>query len=131
MVYVCRSEPKIFFCKQRTAYEMRISDWSSVVCSSDLVIGLALEARDALDAWHRMGRKRAERRDQETPTVTVAVLERDGPEPRALVITSGDDLAAELDVPTEIELVGGVVQIGRAACRERVWQYVWIWVVAV
>src|SRR3546814_5469920 len=25
-----------FFCKQKTAYEMRISDWSSDVCSSDL-----------------------------------------------------------------------------------------------
>src|SRR3546814_3091852 len=28
----------IFFFKQKTAYEMRISDWSSDVCSSDLVI---------------------------------------------------------------------------------------------
>src|SRR3546814_10998961 len=28
----------IFFCKQKTAYEMRISDWSSDVCSSDLLI---------------------------------------------------------------------------------------------
>src|SRR3546814_6967388 len=26
----------IFFFKQKTAYEMRISDWSSDVCSSDL-----------------------------------------------------------------------------------------------
>src|SRR3546814_9130348 len=26
-----------FFVKQKTAYEMRISDWSSDVCSSDLV----------------------------------------------------------------------------------------------
>src|SRR3546814_7877006 len=30
-----------FFFKQKTAYEMRISDWSSDVCSSDLV-GFAL-----------------------------------------------------------------------------------------
>src|SRR3546814_6494382 len=29
----------IFLFKQKTAYEMRISDWSSDVCSSDLVIG--------------------------------------------------------------------------------------------
>src|SRR3546814_11103785 len=29
----------IFFFKQNTAYEMRISDWSSDVCSSDLWIG--------------------------------------------------------------------------------------------
>src|SRR3546814_3119337 len=27
-----------FFCKQKTAYEMRISDWSSDVCSSDLLV---------------------------------------------------------------------------------------------
>src|SRR3546814_9701616 len=30
-----------FFFKQKTAYEMRISDWSSDVCSSDL-LGIAL-----------------------------------------------------------------------------------------
>src|SRR3546814_18878463 len=29
----------IFFFKQKTAYEMRISDWSSDVCSSDLTNG--------------------------------------------------------------------------------------------
>src|SRR3546814_8129014 len=29
----------IFFFKHKTAYEMRISDWSSDVCSSDLVSG--------------------------------------------------------------------------------------------
>src|SRR3546814_7229413 len=34
-----------FFFKQKTAYEMRISDWSSDVCSSDL-----LKLRDALGA---------------------------------------------------------------------------------
>src|SRR3546814_17632524 len=28
-----------FFFKQKTAYEMRISDWSSDVCSSDLIVG--------------------------------------------------------------------------------------------
>src|SRR3546814_9705290 len=28
----------VFFFKQKTAYEMRISDWSSDVCSSDLLI---------------------------------------------------------------------------------------------
>src|SRR3546814_9982332 len=34
-----------FFFKQKTAYEMRISDWSSDVCSSDLVEGVAAEVR--------------------------------------------------------------------------------------
>src|SRR3546814_6862084 len=32
---------RLCFCKQKTAYEMRISDWSSDVCSSDLVVVLA------------------------------------------------------------------------------------------
>src|SRR3546814_1609357 len=31
-----------FFFKQKTAYEVRISDWSSDVCSSDLVYFIAL-----------------------------------------------------------------------------------------
>src|SRR3546814_1348162 len=34
-----------FFFKQKTAYEMRISDWSSDVCSSDLRRGLYALAR--------------------------------------------------------------------------------------
>src|SRR3546814_5789930 len=37
MVVVC-----FFFFKQKTAYEMRISDWSSDVCSSDLLAILAI-----------------------------------------------------------------------------------------
>src|SRR3546814_7144760 len=32
-------EVLLFFFKQKTAYEMRISDWSSDVCSSDLLNG--------------------------------------------------------------------------------------------
>src|SRR3546814_7011825 len=35
-----------FFFKQKTAYEMRISDWSSDVCSSDLSARTALVRRD-------------------------------------------------------------------------------------
>src|SRR3546814_7269780 len=44
-----------FFFKQKTAYEMRISDWSSDVCSSDLathdavVIGYIAKAQKILD----------------------------------------------------------------------------------
>src|SRR3546814_8231008 len=33
-----------FFFKQKTAYEMRISDWSSDVCSSDLVPPIAISS---------------------------------------------------------------------------------------
>src|SRR3546814_293731 len=36
MVYLSYIIVFIFFFKQKTAYEMRISDWSSDVCSSDL-----------------------------------------------------------------------------------------------
>src|SRR3546814_6509656 len=58
-----------FFFKQKTAYEMRISDWSSDVCSSDLLAfpnlegdvpdgaeaprALAIDDADLLDAQHR------------------------------------------------------------------------------
>src|SRR3546814_1100690 len=41
MCFVC-----VFFFKQKTAYEMRISDWSSDVCSSDL--GLFVTAKPPL-----------------------------------------------------------------------------------
>src|SRR3546814_8456644 len=51
-----------FFFKQKTAYEMRISDWSADVCSSDLLDGRlevllqhapgAAVARAALDDLH-------------------------------------------------------------------------------
>src|SRR3546814_6908489 len=46
--YLC-----FFFFKQKTAYEMRISDWSSDVCSSDL--------RALADPAFRRGRGRARR----------------------------------------------------------------------
>src|SRR3546814_8730156 len=39
----------LFFFKQKTAYEMRISDWSSDVCSSDLVCATFGEAKDMAD----------------------------------------------------------------------------------
>src|SRR3546814_4524429 len=46
---------RIFFCKQETAYEMRISDWSSDVCSSDpaiingeIITGTVVDQRLAL-----------------------------------------------------------------------------------
>src|SRR3546814_4091809 len=38
-----------FFFKQKTAYELRISDWSSDVCSSDLATKAAIAAD--LDCW--------------------------------------------------------------------------------
>src|SRR3546814_8469559 len=48
-----------FFFKQKTAYEMRISDWSSDVCSSDLVaddlLGAAVGFRRGRDRIHLGG----------------------------------------------------------------------------
>src|SRR3546814_10685114 len=44
-----------FFFKQKTAYEMRISDWSSDVCSSDLL------CTHELRRWCRHGRAGARR----------------------------------------------------------------------
>src|SRR3546814_3399034 len=40
----------MFFFKQKTAYEMRISDWSSDVCSSDLLAEPQLLARSGATA---------------------------------------------------------------------------------
>src|SRR3546814_3327460 len=45
-----------FFFKQKTAYEMRISDWSSDVCSSDLVTPDTLI--DTNPGWMPNGRYR-------------------------------------------------------------------------
>src|SRR3546814_1090905 len=44
----------LFFFKQKTAYEMRISDWSSDVCSSDLIGEEQLQAIDEAHAVHRV-----------------------------------------------------------------------------
>src|SRR3546814_17624003 len=40
----------IFFFKQKTAYEMRISDWSSDVCSSDLAESIHIMREVAAEA---------------------------------------------------------------------------------
>src|SRR3546814_433633 len=48
-----------FFFKQKTAYEMRISDWSSDVCSSDLIqraVGIGISAGDIAAGVCRDGR---------------------------------------------------------------------------
>src|SRR3546814_2864877 len=45
-----------FFFKQKTAYEMRISDWSSDVCSSDLKGKVKLITRGGLDWTGRFGK---------------------------------------------------------------------------
>src|SRR3546814_8191742 len=86
-----------FFFKQKTAYEMRISDWSSDVCSSDL--HLAGDGDPGLAViQHGSGFQ----------------IVQFQPEP-----VRGLDRNAELLV----ELCQRR-KIGRASCRERVCQYV-------
>src|SRR3546814_9471656 len=48
-IFVCVYVLLFFFFKQKTAYEMRISDWSSDVCSSDLLRRLGGLVGEALD----------------------------------------------------------------------------------
>src|SRR3546814_4033065 len=51
----------IFFFKQKTAYELRISDWSSDVCSSDLVLDergeslSSMQLAKRLEGWRDRG----------------------------------------------------------------------------
>src|SRR3546814_1200444 len=42
-----------FFFKQKTAYEVRISDWSSDVCSSDLKISNGLNAASIFRSFQK------------------------------------------------------------------------------
>src|SRR3546814_3679102 len=51
-----------FFCKQKTAYEMRISDWSSDVCFSDLLV----HPREPVLAFTALERSTALRERRET-----------------------------------------------------------------
>src|SRR3546814_1173048 len=83
-----------FFFKQKTAYEMRISDWSSDVCSSDLATDLVpVNLVGAVQQPHR-SRVREHLAQQEVVRETRTAEGLDSPE------------------------------IGRASCRERVCQYV-------
>src|SRR3546814_2511679 len=56
MLSICVGYRLCFFFKQKTAYEMRISDWSSDVCSSDLNRLAAMAA--PLLKPHSHGRRR-------------------------------------------------------------------------
>src|SRR3546814_9989012 len=68
MIVVSFCQLFFFFFKQKTAYEMRISDWSSDVCSSDLRDKPAPKPEDSVDIkdsnsasrWRR-ARTRAEK----------------------------------------------------------------------
>src|SRR3546814_5865680 len=112
----------MFFCffKEKTADEMRISDWRSDVCSSDLwnFAVVRIEAEVAFDdaltdrALRRLVTKmEAGRR----PPWTVEEMGDRYPAMRAKVI--GFRAVIRVITPR-------FKQIGRASCRERVCQYV-------
>src|SRR3546814_9922494 len=105
-----------FFCKQKTAYEMRISDGSSDGCSSDLCpadVPEPIKARiraeaEALDALRKQV---LAAHDDLTLTGLYNVLE---------ALKAGRALTdKERDVHD-----CGLVKLGRASCRERVCQFV-------
>src|SRR3546814_12747976 len=111
----------VFFFKQKTAYEMRISDWSSDVCSSDLRSGvqdrrrpIGIEQR-ILALGERGGRNlllqrtRTRRRHFDVRQV-------------AHVLALRVILAMLLARGVPVAFRAGA-EIGRASCRERVCQY--------
>src|SRR3546814_9947268 len=106
-----------FFFKQKTAYEMRISDWSSDVCSSDLKVleGPALASRLFISQSRGY-------------PICVSSVVKYAPEEERLKRhrqQHGDELAQEFSLPQrDWRGFSYVQQIGRASCRERVCQYV-------
>src|SRR3546814_12133792 len=90
-----------FFFKQKTAYEMRISDWSSDVCSSDLTRGDG-EANDLAPPPHRWQYRRRRR-----------------PGRRRLDHHGGDRLGRRIGGAAEKEPDGTDHDRGRRAARDR------------
>src|SRR3546814_6972217 len=108
-----------FFCKQKTAYEMRSSDWSSDVCSSDLEVnpgdgpGCRVDASANFEAFTYNA---AVNYKPDSDTLLYASLRRG--------FRSGGFAAR---ATTEIGLTRPFkpeFEIGRAPCRERVSTYV-------
>src|SRR3546814_9532334 len=102
-----------FFFKQKTAYELRISDWSSDVCSSDLD-GDVHELPDA------SAEARAAQADPEAARANWYARKR-----------AHLDNAIDADDKVLLVMACEKLQIGRASCRERVCQFGSISVVAV
>src|SRR3546814_10321138 len=97
----------VFFFKQKTAYEMRISDWSSDVCSSDLLTPIVTEALSAglLDSGSNVG-----------PGRYIDLL-------RWLLVNDPSLHHRLANDGLDVDALRRA-QIGRASCRERVCQYV-------
>src|SRR3546814_21058280 len=116
----------LLFFKHKTAYEMRISDWSSDVCSSDLASGFAEDALlqpTLLAAFPRQMTERfqptilAHRLRAEIVATELAnrMVNRSG-------IVLPFALAEEEGCALGQVAAAYAVEIGRASCRERVCQ---------
>src|SRR3546814_13410654 len=121
-----------FFFKQKTAYEMRISDWSSDVCSSDLP--RPRHPHQRRDRHHQPVDFAAEQGGVDRAVAIEIPFEREvvvGRLGRAQIrIACRTRTVADLrQVARQVEI--GIEKIGRASCRERVCQYVSISVVDV
>src|SRR3546814_11892536 len=103
----------VVFCKQETAYDMRMSDWSSDVCSSDLYPG-------RLGYW-AVGVPPSGPMDSRALRLGNRLLGNEEGFAALEITMSGHLLRFNCDA----------VEHGRASCRERVCQYVEISVVDV
>src|SRR3546814_4558939 len=116
----------IFLFKQKTAYEMRISDWSSDVCSSDLTQPGNPTQNAYVESFN--GKFRDECLNEnwsislEHARAVIAIWRKDYNEVRphsSLPKCTPAEFAAALR--NEGSLAGSTAdQIGRASCRERV-----------
>src|SRR3546814_1508208 len=97
--------------KQKTAYEMRMSDWSSDVCSSDLRLVGHLAFFQLLDCVSKFRHVVGGRR----PTQVAAILAT----ARIDRVFLGGSLEGDL-----LGFDRCSQEIGRASCRERVCKYV-------
>src|SRR3546814_10795314 len=91
----------IFFFKQKTAYEMRISDWSSDVCSSDLS-----EAETALRPYLDRGRlKTFDDGEEILPGITAAIHPGHTPVAAFFTVSSGPDAMVFIDDTVHVSAV--------------------------
>src|SRR3546814_1595205 len=87
-----------FFFKQKTAYEMRISDWSSDVCSSDLAYGARF-----LWMWPNA---RISVMGGEQAASVLATVKRDGIEARGETWSDTDEDAFRAPIRAQYERQG-------------------------
>src|SRR3546814_18561807 len=112
-----------FFFKQKTAYEMRISDWSSDVCSSDLRLDLAGPIRLAAPMSFGikvLGVPLAAFMERH-PAIEIELTLGDA---RHDLVAEGFDLALRIASLDDSSLLARTIELGRAPCRVRVCQYV-------